>query len=267
VNARVQPIIIIKRKRKEPAGHHGGAWKVAYADFVTAMMALFIVLWLLSSSDQVRKAVGGYFTDPKGRGKEVGNGLRGAGSENLSLRRDEMNKLKNKLELAVKDSAALQTIKEHVVFTVTNEGLRIEMLEGEKATFFESGSPQATPFGKDILGKLAQEMANLPNKVTIEGHTDSRPYGGKEYSNWELSSDRANSVRRWMQQNGLRPDQVMQIRGYADQTPREKTAADDPANRRVTMIILYQSMTATEILGMSEDSPKPAADKPAPAHK
>src|SRR5271163_1055959 len=109
------PIYVIKKKVYH-GGHHGGAWKVAYADFVTAMMALFIVLWLLSSSEQVQKAVGGYFTDPKGAGKSVGNGLRGAGSESLSVRKDEMNKLKEKLALAIKDSPALQAIKERVVF-------------------------------------------------------------------------------------------------------------------------------------------------------
>src|ERR1700678_2475619 len=98
-----QPVIIIRRNKKHHGGHHGGAWKVAFADFVTAMMALFIVLWLLSSSEQVQKAVGGYFTDPKGRGKDVGNGLRGTGSENITLRKDDMSKLKDKLAMAVKD--------------------------------------------------------------------------------------------------------------------------------------------------------------------
>src|SRR6202142_2151308 len=117
-----QPIIIIKRKKAAHGGHHGGAWKVAYADFVSAMMALFIVLWLLSSSEQVQKAVGGYFTDPKGRGKDVGNGLKGSGSESLAIHKDDMKKLKDKLEQAVKDSSALQKIREHVVFTVTGEG-------------------------------------------------------------------------------------------------------------------------------------------------
>jgi chemotaxis protein MotB len=238
----VQPIIIVRRGKKHAGGHHGGAWKVAFADFVTAMMALFIVLWLLSSSEQVQKAVGGYFTDPKGKGKDVGNGLRGAGSESLSIRKDDMNKLKDKLEQAVKSSSALQRIKEHVIFTVTGEGLRVELLEGENATFFESGSPQATDFGKDLLKKLAEEIGKLPNKVTMEGHTDSRPYSGRsDYSNWELSSDRANSARRWMQQNGMRNDQVTQIRGFADQTPRDSAKPGDAANRRVTLIILYQS--------------------------
>lgn len=247
MNAKVQPIIIIKRKAKGHAGHHGGAWKVAYADFVTAMMALFIVLWLLSSSDQVKKAVGGYFTDPKGKGKEVGNGLRGSGSENLSVRKDEMSRLKDKLAMAVKDSAALQKIRDQVVFTITSEGIRVEMLEAEKSTFFESGSPQVTAFGREIIGKLAEEIGKLPNSVMIEGHTDSKPYGGREYSNWELSSDRANTARRWMQQTGMRLDQVTQVRGYADQTPRDGVGHDDPSQRRITVIIQYQPLTAADL--------------------
>src|SRR5579883_3518415 len=121
------PPVIIVRKRKAEHVRHGGAWKVAYADFVTAMMALFIVLWLLSSSEQVQKAVGGYFTDPKGHGKEVGNGLRGAGTESLSVHKDDMKKLKEKLDQAVKDIASPEKIRDHIVITVTGEGLRIEM--------------------------------------------------------------------------------------------------------------------------------------------
>src|SRR5579862_2167557 len=223
-----QPIIIIRKKKKGHGGHHGGAWKVAFADFVTAMMALFIVLWLLSSSEQVKKAVGGYFSDPTGHGKDVGNGLRGAGSESLSIKKDDMNTLKDKLQQAIKSSAALQQIREHVVFTVTAEGLRVEMLEGEAGTFFESGNSVPTNFGKDLLRTLGQEIGKLPNRVTMEGHTDSRPFVGQAgYSNWELSSDRANAARRWMQANGLGPDQVTQVRGYADQSPRDTGHPDD----------------------------------------
>jgi chemotaxis protein MotB len=236
-----QPIIIIRKKKGHGGGHHGGAWKVAYADFVTAMLALFIVLWLLSSSEQVQKAVGGYFTDPKGRGKDVGNGLKGAGSESLSIHKDDMNKLKDKLEQAVKSSAALQKIKEHVIFTVTGEGLRVELLEGEGSTFFESGNSCPTEFGKDLLQKLAAEIGKLPNRVTMEGHTDSKPFSGRaDYSNWELSSDRANAARRWMQENGMRDDQVTQVRGFADQSPRDPDHPDDATNRRVTLVIQYQ---------------------------
>ncbi len=268
MNSKVQPIIIIRRRKNGHAAHHGGAWKVAYADFVTAMMALFIVLWLLSSSEQVQKAVGGYFTDPKGTAKDVGNGLRGAGSESLTIKKDEMSKLKEKLALAIKDSPALQAIKEHVVFTMTNEGLRVEMLEGKDATFFESGSlvPNRSHCpGKDLLGTLAEEIGKLPNSVAIEGHTDSKPYSGRaDYSNWELSSDRASAARRWMVAKGLRDDQVKQLRGYADQTPRDKLEADDPSNRRITVIIQYRKPVTKADVAAAMGAP-PAGDKPPPS--
>jgi chemotaxis protein MotB len=235
-----QPIIIVRKKKGHGGGHHGGSWKVAYADFVTAMMALFIVLWLLSASDQVQKAVGGYFTDPQGKGKDVGNGLKGSGTESLSVNKDDMNKLKEKLEQAVKSSEA-QKIRDHVIFTVTGEGLRVELLEGENSTFFESGNAQPTAFGKELLGKLAEEIGKLPNKVTMEGHTDSRPFTQRtDYSNWELSSDRANAARRWMQLNGMGSDQVTQVRGFADQSLRNPADPNDASNRRVTLIIQYQ---------------------------
>ena len=236
-----QQIIIIRRKKAGHGGHHGGAWKVAYADFVTAMMALFIVLWLLSSSEQVQKAVGGYFTDPKGHGKEIGNGLRGAGSESLAIHKDDMKKLKEKLEQAVKDTGSLEKIKDHIVITVTGEGLRVEMIEDDKGMFFESGSPAPTVFGKDLLQTLAEEVGKLPNKITMEGHTDAKPFLGRaDYSNWELSTDRANSARRWMQQHGVRDDQVTQVRGFADQSLRDPAKPEEASNRRVTLIIQYQ---------------------------
>jgi chemotaxis protein MotB len=251
-----QPIIIIRKSKGHQSGHHGGAWKVAYADFVTAMLSLFIVLWLLSSSEQVQKAVGGYFTDPKGSAKDIGNGLRGAGSESVSIRRDDMNKLKEKLEEAIKDPHSLQKIKEHVVITVTSEGLRVELIEGENSTFFESGNGVPTPFGKDLLKKLAEEIGKLPNRVTVEGHTDSRPFTQRaDYSNWELSADRANSARRWMEENGMRDDQVSQVRGYADKNLRDKTRPEEATNRRVTLIIQY--MNAKEAVSVPEAQAKP----------
>jgi chemotaxis protein MotB len=237
----LQPIIIIKRVKKGHAAHHGGAWKVAYADFVTAMMALFMVLWLVSSSEQVKKAIGGYFNDPTGKGKDVGNGMRGAGGESLSLQKDDMNKLKEKLEQAIKTSQPFQQMKEHVVMTVTGEGLRIELLEDAKGMFFQSGNADPTPYGKDLMALLATEIGKLPNHVTMEGHTDSKPYSGrKDYSNWELSADRANAARRWMQENGMREDQVTQIRGFGDQNPRDQEDPEDDSNRRVSFIIQYQ---------------------------
>jgi chemotaxis protein MotB len=236
-----QPIIIIRRKKVVHGGHHGGAWKVAYADFVTAMMALFIVLWLLSSSEQVQKAVGGYFTDPKGKAREMGNGMRGSGSDSLPIHKDDMNKLKEKLEQAVKETTSLEKLKKNIVITVTAEGLRVELIEDENGTFFESGSPLPTVYGKDMLGTLAVEIGKLPNKVTMEGHTDSKPFNGRpDYSNWELSSDRANAARRWMHDHGMWEGQVTQVRGFADQNPRDAATPEDPSNRRVTLIIQYQ---------------------------
>jgi chemotaxis protein MotB len=239
--APVQPIIIIKRVKKGHAGHHGGAWKVAYADFVTAMMALFMVLWLVSSSEQVKKAIGGYFNDPTGKGKEVGNGMRGAGGESLSLQKDDMNKLKEKLEQAIKTSQPFQQMKEHVVMTVTGEGLRIELLEDAQGVFFQSGISEPSSFGKELMALLATEIGKLPNRVTIEGHTDSKPYTGRtDYSNWELSTDRANAARRWMQSAGMRDDQVSQVRGFGDQNPRKPDDPADDSNRRVSFIVQYQ---------------------------
>jgi len=239
--APVQPIVIIKRVKKGHAAHHGGAWKVAYADFVTAMMALFMVLWLVSSSEQVKKAIGGYFNDPTGKGKDVGNGLRGAGGESLSLQKEDMKKLKETLEQAIRTSEPLQKIKEHVVMTVIGEGLRIELMEDATGIFFQSGNAEPTDYGKDLMALLAEQIGKLPNQVMMEGHTDSKAYGGRKgYSNWELSADRANAARRWMQANGMRDDQVSQVRGFADQSLRNKDDPEDPANRRVSLIIQYK---------------------------
>ena len=259
-----KPIIIIKRNKKGHGGHHGGAWKVAYADFVTAMMALFIVLWLLSSSEQVQKAVGGYFNDPQGKTKDIGNGLKGAGSESLAVRKDDMNQLKDKLEQAIKSTAAFQKIKEHVIFTITAEGLRVELVEGDKDTFFETGSPHPTDFGKELLSALSQEIGKLPNRVTMEGHTDSKPYKGLgDYTNWELSADRANAARRWMQGNGMRLDQVTQVRGFADQSLRDAAHPDSGSNRRVTLIIQYQSGPPTSPPAASAPTtPAPRSNTP-----
>src|ERR687887_1251267 len=133
-----KPIIIIKKKG-DHGGHHGGAWKVAYADFVTAMMALFIVLWLLNSSKQVKEAVGGYFKDPTGTSKKVGSNMQGAG-QSFTLAKDDMPKLREELQNAIKQISDFESLKDHIEMTVTSEGLRIELMESESGTFFESGS-------------------------------------------------------------------------------------------------------------------------------
>jgi chemotaxis protein MotB len=236
-NASTPPIII--KKKGSHGGHHGGAWKVAYADFVTAMMALFIVLWLMNSSKQIQEAVGGYFKDPTGTAKQVGSDMVGSG-ENFIISKDNMEQLKEQLQRAVKEVPNFDKLKNHIDMTVTNEGLRIELTESEKGTFFESGSQSISADGEDLLRVLAGELGQLPNTIALEGHTDSKPYSdGAKYGNWELSSDRANAARRLMQSSGIRTDQVTQVRGFADQRLRKKEAPLDPANRRISLIVQY----------------------------
>jgi chemotaxis protein MotB len=236
--ADAKPIIIIKKKGGH-GGHHGGAWKVAYADFVTAMMALFIVLWLLNSSKQVQEAVGGYFKDPTGTSKMVGSNMQGSG-EAFALSRDDMPRLKEELQKSVRRLADFENLKDHIEMTVTAEGLRIELMEAESGTFFESGSPAPTANGSEFMIALASELGKLPNKISIEGHTDAKPFAKSgNYGNWELSADRANAARRLMQQNGVNADQVIQVRGYADQQLRKRDHPEDPSNRRISVIVQY----------------------------
>jgi chemotaxis protein MotB len=233
-----RPIIILKKKGGH-AGHHGGAWKVAYADFVTAMMSLFIVLWLLSSSKPVQEAVGGYFRDPSGTAEKKGSIHVGAG-ENVVITKDDMPKLKDQLEQKIREMRDFEKLKSHVEMTVTSEGLRIELTESASGTFFDSGSPKLNADGCALLATLAQELGKLPNKLSIEGHTDSKPYAASgNYGNWELSTDRANAARRLMQVNGVRPDQVTQVRGFADQRLRKLDDPLDASNRRISLIVQY----------------------------
>lgn len=233
-----RPILIVKKKSNH-GGHHGGAWKVAYADFVTAMMALFIVLWLLNSSKQVQVAIGGYFKDPTGTSKKVGSNLTGSG-ESFSLTKDNMPLLKEELTKAVRQITNFEKFKNQIEMTVTSEGLRIELMETESGTFFNSGSTIPSANGTELLKMLAQELGKLPNKISIEGHTDSKPYVGKgDYGNWELSADRANAARRLMQKSGLEDRQVIQVRGYADEKLRKPAAPLDPSNRRISVIVQY----------------------------
>jgi chemotaxis protein MotB len=246
------PPIIIKKKVSH-GGHHGGAWKVAYADFVTAMMALFIVLWLMNSSKQIQEAVGGYFKDPTGTAKQVGSDQSGT-SDNFVLSRDNMEQLKEQLQKAIKEVPKFDMLKNHIDMTVTNEGLRIELSESASGTFFESGKAQISEGGSELLIVLAERLGKLPNKLAIEGHTDSKPYAeGSNYGNWELSSDRANAARRLLQLHGIRLDQITQVRGFADQRLRKPTDPLDPANRRISLIVQYLDKK-------SVDQAKPAGE-------
>jgi chemotaxis protein MotB len=235
----IQPIIIVKKIVH--AGHHGGAWKVAYADFVTAMMALFIVLWLLNSSAEVKKAVGGYFRDPSAHSALNGSGQSGS-SENIGIAKDDMGKLKEKLEAAIRQAPDVGKLKDQVLMSVTGEGLRIELLESKTNTFFETGNAQPTSTGEEMLRLLAAQLGTIPNRLSVEGHTDASPYvSATGYSNWELSSDRANAARKLIQQFGVRPDQVADVRGYADQKLRKPADPTSASNRRVSIVVKYRT--------------------------
>lgn len=242
-----ESIIIIKKKKGGHGGHHGGAWKVAYADFVTAMMSLFIVLWLISSNDAVKQSVAAYFQDPKGTAKLQGSSKVGRGNA-VPLNKSDMNKLKQQLQDAMRQFPNLQKLNKQIEISASPDGLRIELLEEPGGTFFELGSAKPTSALADFLTVASHELGRVPNKISIEGHTDSRPYSkGGEYSNWELSADRANAARRLMQTEGIGANQIDQVRGFADQLPRRPEHPEDSSNRRITLIV--DAAPASELPG------------------
>jgi chemotaxis protein MotB len=261
-----QPRIVIVRK--VVVGHdeeHGGAWKVAYADFVTAMMALFIVLWLLSASEKVQKAVGGYFQDPTGKGRQTGSTSAGVG-ETLTLNQSQLQLLKEKLQQAMKQIPAFQNMAKQIRMTITAEGLRIDLLETQRGLFFETGNPRPTEAGSELLRLLAGELVKLPNKVAIEGHTDSTPFGRTDYSNWELSADRANSARRILTGAGVADDRISQVRGFADQRLLLKNEPENPSNRRISIIVRNLGLDQQEDSAAQTQVEPTKKEAPAPEH-
>jgi chemotaxis protein MotB len=261
-----RPIIIVKKKGGH-GGHHGGAWKVAYADFVTAMMALFIVLWLLSSSKKVQEAVGGYFRDPMGSAKNAGSNMTGAGVS-LPISKDDMPKLQEELQKRIHQMSNFDKLKNQIEIRITPEGLRIELIESETGTFFTLGSAGPTENGKQLLSLLATELGKLPNHISIEGHTDAKPYMGKSgYSNWELSADRANSARRLMQQSGLGESQVSQVRGYADQMLRTPADPLNASNRRISVIVQSMEVKTEDAEKAAEPAKEGAPPGVPPPHE
>ncbi len=258
-----QPIII-RRKKSGHGGHHGGAWKVAFADFMTAMMAFFLVMWAVGQKDEVKQAVAGYFRDP---GKFFHEGRSGVlkGTAEAIKANDPTIGLKNapasKAELLPSAdekktlSAAAQNIvrelekqeefrrlKKNIKIQMTSEGLRIILSESENAAaFFEPGSAKLLQKSAVILITIARELGKLNNHLVMEGHTDSSPLGDNTYSNWQLSADRANSARELMEVSGLYNGRVREVRGYADKFPMIEGNPADPRNRRVTILVLYES--------------------------
>ncbi|HLG94849.1 MAG TPA: flagellar motor protein MotB [Bryobacteraceae bacterium] len=266
MSAKAHPKIIVVRK--VAAGHdeeHGGAWKVAYADFVTAMMALFIVLWLLSASEKVQKAVGGYFQDPTGKGRQTGTTTAGVG-ETLTLNQSELEKLKERIEQAMRQVPAFRDLENQIRITITAEGLRIDLLETKRGLFFETGIPTPTTAGRELLELLGRQLLTLPNKVAIEGHTDSTPYGRADYSNWELSADRANSARRILLESGMDESRISQVRGFADQRLLFKNEPKNPSNRRISIIVRNVGLDQQEeAAAQSKPEVQKTGTKPSPA--
>jgi chemotaxis protein MotB len=254
------PIVIKRRSRH--TGHHGGAWKVAYADFVTALMSLFIVLWLMSQSAKIKEAVAGYFNDPHGTAALMGTTMKGTGIP-APVPATDMNALKDRLLQEIKAKKYLEKLSKQIEITVTQEGLRIELLEGQNATFYQSGSAQLSPNGQELLALLAGELKTLPNHLLIEGHTDAAQYSsGLDYSNWELSADRANAARRLMQHDGVRSDQVSQVRGYADQMLRVPANPYDPTNRRITILVKNEPGVPAKMPGAGPPAATTAMNRP-----
>jgi chemotaxis protein MotB len=213
---------------------------VAYADFVTALMALFIVLWLMNTSKPVQEAVGGYFRDPNGTAKKMGTQMGGAGDAG-ALKKQDLNKLKEDLMRAMGKMANFEKL--------TPEGLQIELMEDPRGTFFENGSAEPTPTMQELLKIISVEAGKLPNPISIEGHTDSKPYSdSKVYGNWELSTDRANAARRLMESSGVRSDQIVQVRGYADRKLRKPLLPLDASNRRITVLIQYMPESVPQVV-------------------
>jgi chemotaxis protein MotB len=223
------------------------------------MFALFLVLWLVNQSSDVKAAIAGYFQDPLGRAGEFGSSIMpGEGAQTQSprimtakqvidLRRDRMLKVAEDIQQQIREVPALAEIADHIEIEVTDEGMRIQLLEDSTGVFFESGSAAPKTDGQTLLQFLGQKLGSLPNAVVIEGFTDAKPYNRKDgYSNWELSVDRANMARRILLTGGLNQAQVQQVRGWADRHLRLPDQPFAASNRRVTVtVLLPQDSTAT----------------------
>jgi len=269
-----QPIIIVKKKKKGHGGHHGGAWKVAYADFVTAMMALFIVLWILGQSEKAQKAVAFYFNNPElylvnpkafeeafiasldesygpasGQTSPIPTELP-VPSPTVNSK-EENKELMTKVAMEIKNKIAsmpeFNNIKDKVTIEVNPDSAVIDLMEPEGTYFFELGDASMKPQAKKLLTLITKELNRLNNNIIIAGHTDSRPFisGGRTYTNWELSADRANNARRIMEEAGFNPKKIVEIRGNADKDPKYPGKPDSPGNRRITIRVIFEDKKAS----------------------
>jgi len=270
-----EKVTIIKKvnKRGGHGGHHGGAWKVAYADFVTAMMALFIVLWIVANNVTVRASVADYFRDPGAMNKTSSGVMNGTNSMKpfsdaqptqsvvppdrppqptgtaSPPQQAEVEKLRQEGEKLVQMIAAipdLSRFKDQIEIKITKDGLRIELIEQAEGLFFDIGSARLKPDAMQLLKLIASRIGTFPNDVVIEGHTDSRPYTRAGYNNWDLSTDRANSARRVIEESGIRERQITSVNGYADRRLKNPDKPLDYSNRRVTILVAFSAALTSE---------------------
>ena len=249
-------VIRVVRKKVVAGGHHGGAWKVAYADFVTAMMAFFLVMWIVGMDESAKDAVQSYFNDPSGYMTQStsGNGVLPSGTSlfnteasfaelsriRRSREREQFERIRDRLSAALEADEMLVGLGEQVTISVTDEGLRIQLEESEDGTnFFASGSSSLTRPASALLAKIGPEIADVDNPVIVEGHTDAAPSRRAGYTNWELSGDRANAARRALETSGLESGRVMEVRGYADRQLSDPENPFAASNRRITLLLPY----------------------------
>ena len=284
-----RPIVI--RRKKVVHAHHGGAWKIALADFMTALMAFFLVLWLLSvSSEETRRGVAEYFSTPLisaitgGDRSGSTSAIPGGGPDPThsdgeramidSLQRSRpssqdrrffMN-VQERIERAIERDPELRQLRSQMRFDLTREGLRIQLLDTDQRPMFELGSDQVAPYMRSLLRTIAPLLNELPNELSISGHTDSVPYAGgySGYSNWELSNDRANASRRELIAGGFDPDQLLRVSGFADRVMLPETEPTDPINRRIELVVLLpeiaEAIRNPAIMGPGASLPDDAAE-------
>ncbi len=263
--------IVYRKKGGHGAAHHGGAWKVAFADFMTAMFALFLVLWLINQSSDVKSAIAGYFQDPLGRSDEFGSSIMpGEGAQAstvrpmkpqdvVDMRCNRLQQVADRMQNDVAKVPELQGVMDKIQIRMTDEGLEIQLLEDSLGVFFESGNALPSLRGRQILALLGHELSGLPNPILIAGYTDATPYHRADgYSNWELSADRANTARRILSINGVEDLRIAQIRGFGDRELKEPTRPNSATNRRVAITMMFTPDDTTSA------APAGAAPRPAP---
>jgi len=266
--------IIIKKVSGGHGGHHGGAWKVAYADFVTAMMAFFMVMWIMGMDPSTKESVQGYFQNPVGFRKafgggtnplSAGNSLRNQTAVTVTMnsrdyQQTQFNRVAQRIRSRLEHDAQLKRLAGNFDISVTSEGLRIEISDaGAGDTFFALGSSKPSETAIRAFALVGEELADLENTVVLEGHTDALQYGRDGYSNWELSVDRANAARRVIVEAGVDKRRIREVRGLADRDLRLPESPADPANRRVSFLLPFAPPGDGSMVEMPHDE---SAERP-----